>query len=202
MDEEKVRAFSATNTTAGIYISYTLRRSCLTAVIDARRGDRLSPRQTCPLLRFGPRNARSLIGPPFAGQKVHRWTYLSLPFLHMSLGSSSFVERRFQFASRRFFVINLQTAQRRNAKSKREKEKGTEREIQRDTMPGINERVNKSKEERAREKEGKREVAGQRARGQTKREMEEIESEGERAGRRREHGDQSAAVYPLFAGVR
>lgn len=91
---------------------------------------------------------RSLIGPASAGQKVHRSTYLSLPFLHMSLGWSPFVERRFQFASRRFFVINLQTAQRRNAKSKREKEKGTEGEIQGDTMPGINERVNKSKEGR------------------------------------------------------
>lgn len=37
---------------------------------------------------------------------------------------------------------------------------------------------------------------------ETKRDREEIRSEGERAGRRREHGDQSAAVYPLFAGVR
>lgn len=37
---------------------------------------------------------------------------------------------------------------------------------------------------------------------ETKRDSGEIRSEGERAGRRREHGDQSAAVYPLFAGVR
>jgi len=66
-------------------------------------------------------------------------------------------------------------------------------------MPGINERVNKSKEGRENKRERER---GQRARGQTKREKGEIESEGERAGRRREHGDQSAAVYPLFAGVR
>ncbi|KYQ56519.1 hypothetical protein ALC60_04596, partial [Trachymyrmex zeteki] len=56
-------------------------------------GDRLSPRQTCPLPPFRSRNVRSLIGPPSAGQKVHRWTYLSMPFLHMSLGRSSFVER-------------------------------------------------------------------------------------------------------------
>lgn len=116
---------------------------------------------------------RSLIGPPSAGQKVHRWTYLSLPFLHMSLGRSPFVERRFQFASRRFFVINLQTAQRRNAKSKREKERRERGEIQGDTMPGINERVNKSKEgredESERKREGKGEVAGQRARGNRRR---------------------------------
>lgn len=34
------------------------------------------------------------------------------------------------------------------------------------------------------------------------REEGKIESEGERIERRREHGDQSAAVYPLFASVR
>lgn len=67
--------------------------------------------------------------------------------------------------------------------------------MQRDTMPGISERVNKSKEKRERERR-------ERARGQMGREKGEIESEGERAGRRWEHGDQSAAVYPLFAGVR
>lgn len=65
-------------------------------------------------------------------------------------------------------------------------------------MPGINERVNKSKggrEGEAGRKETEREGDEEGCRG-------EIESEGERAGRRREHGDQSAAVYPLFAGVR
>lgn len=69
-------------------------------------------------------------------------------------------------------------------------------------MPGINERVNKSKEgsERKRGNEGGGRTESERTDG--KREMGEIESEGERAGRRREHGDQSAAVYPLFAGVR
>lgn len=122
--EERVRIFG--DEIANIYISYILRRSCSTAVTDARRNDRTKPAANS-LLRFGPEIVRSLIGPPSASQKVHRWTYLSLPFLHMSLGCSPFVERRFQFASRRFFVINLQTAQRRNAKSKREKEKGTGR---------------------------------------------------------------------------
>lgn len=71
-------------------------------------------------------------------------------------------------------------------------------------MPGINERVNKSKEgresERKREKEGG--WQGRVREERTKSEKGEIKSEGERAGRRREHGDQSAAVYPLFAGVR
>lgn len=63
-------------------------------------------------------------------------------------------------------------------------------------MPGINERVNKSKG-------GREGEAGQRERqGDVEGCRGEIESEGERAGRRREHGDQSAAVYPLFAGVR
>lgn len=69
-------------------------------------------------------------------------------------------------------------------------------------MPGINERVNKSKEGRESERGKEGGGRGQRARGRAKREKGEIESEGERAGRRREHGDQSAAVYPLFAGVR
>ncbi|KYN10117.1 hypothetical protein ALC57_17807 [Trachymyrmex cornetzi] len=127
---------------------------------DAVGGDRL-----CPLPPFRSRNVRSLIGPPSAGQKVHRWTYLSMPFLHMSLGRSSFVERH-------------------RAKEEREVEerKGEGNgEIQRDTMPGINERVNKK----------------QRARGQTKREKGEIESEGERAGRRPKTG----ARRPVCRGV-
>lgn len=52
-------------------------------------------------------------------------------------------------------------------------------------MPGINERVNKSKEgrENVRKRGQEGAVAGQRAR-RTRREKGEIESEGERAGRR------------------
>lgn len=116
---------------ADIYISYTLRRSCLTAVIDARRGDRPSPAANLPAPSVLSRMSDRLLGHLPRAKKFIGGHISPLPFLHMSLGRSPFVERRFQFASRRFFVINLQTAQRRNAKSKREKEKETGRDAAR-----------------------------------------------------------------------
>lgn len=103
-----------------IYISYTLCRSCSTAVIDARRNDRLSP------LLLAPEMPGRLLGHLPRAKKFIGGHISPCPFSTCPSDRSPFVERRFQFASRRFFVINLQTAQRRNAKSKREKEEEEE----------------------------------------------------------------------------
>lgn len=110
-------------------------------------------RQACPLL-LAPEMPDRLLGHLPRAKKFIGGHISPCPFSTCPSDRSPFVERRFQFASRRFFVINLQTAQRRNAKSKREKEEGTGggREMQGDTMLGINERVNKSKEGRASER--------------------------------------------------
>lgn len=71
--------FSATNkTSTRLHFVYGV--SCSTAVIDAVAAmidAKFAQHTTIRSYACRSQNVRSLIGPPFAGQKVHRWTYLS-----------------------------------------------------------------------------------------------------------------------------